>query len=306
MTKRLLITGGSGFIGSHCLEPALNAGFEVWATTSTHRNQKINPIISNVNWKAVNLLQAGAIEHLLNEIKPTHLLHTAWETTHGSYWTSPANLDWLAFGSRLFKIFAQNGGKRLVCAGTCAEYDWNYGYMVEGLTPELPVSFYGQMKQIHHKTLMAAAEQFGFSAVTGRIFFLYGPHENPNRIVPYACRQLQKCENAEFGNGNLYRDFLYVEDVAQAFVSLLQSNIEGACNVCSGTPTTLLEVLNTIGKISGCSELINYDIRSDFSNQPPMIVGNNEKLLTSDWKQTYSLEEGLTMTFDWFRDYQLL
>lgn len=301
MTRRLLITGGGGFVGRHCLAPALAAGFEVWATTSTRRSLESCPGTPNVDWRAIDLLMPGALEALICEIKPTHLLHTAWETTHGSYWTSPANLDWLALGARLCKSFAENGGKRLVSAGTCAEYDWNCGYMVEGVTPERPHTFYGRIKLAHHQALTAAAEQLGFSAVTGRIFFAYGPYENPSRIVPYACTQLAKGEPAELGTGQFYRDFMHVEDVAAAFVALLQSDISGAANIGSAVPTSLADIVTTLGNITGRHDLIRLGARPDRPGDPPMVVGDNAKLRATGWKPANTLPEGLASAFDWFR-----
>lgn len=300
MTQKLLITGGSGFIGRHCLAPAIAAGFEVWATTSSKCNDYLRPSITAINWEEIDLLKPDSIESLLNRIKPTYLLHTAWETNHGTYWTSPANLDWLSLGSRLFKSFAEVGGKRLVCAGSCAEYDWHSGYMTEDITPEHPSSFYGRIKLAHHNTMMASAEQFGFSAATGRVFFLYGCYENLNRVVPYACKQLAVGKHAEFSSGLYYRDYMYVEDVANAFIALLQSDIHGVCNISTGIPRTLAEIVITIGSVAERPDLIQLGKKPDRENEPPMIVGDNTKLRSIGWLPTYSLENGIKQTFDWF------
>ncbi|KAF2988875.1 NAD(P)-dependent oxidoreductase (plasmid) [Methylocystis sp. MJC1] len=301
MTARLLVTGGGGFIGRHCLAPALAAGFEVWATTSTHSAPASRPEAANLHWRSLDLLCPGALEALICEIKPTHVLHMAWETTHGSYWTSPANLDWLALGTRLFKSFAEEGGKRLVCAGTCAEYDWSSGYMVEGVTPERPATFYGRIKLAHHQAMTATADLLGFSAATGRIFFAYGPYENPSRIIPYACAQLARGEPAEFGTGRFYRDFMHVEDVAAGFVALLKSDVMGACNIGSATPETLANIVTTIGTIAGLPEFIRLGARPDRPGDPPMLVGDNAKLRSTGWAPRWNLGDGLAQSFEWFR-----
>jgi nucleoside-diphosphate-sugar epimerase len=299
--KRLLITGARGFIGRHCLAYAIAAGFEVWATASNHALLPEDLKKMPVKWRAINLLEYGAVETLVDEIKPTHMLHTAWETTHGSYWSSPANLEWLALGTRLITAFAANGGKRFVAAGTCAEYDWNHGYMIEGKTPECPSTFYGKIKLTHHHTLMAAAQHLGFSACTGRVFFAYGPHENHNRLIPYACKALMLSNQADFASGMDWRDFMYVDDVAKGFIALLESDLEGACNICSATPTKLSDIISEIGRLSENSELIRLGAKQDRIDDPPMLVGDNARLRSTGWVQNINLKDGLTKTYEWWK-----
>lgn len=301
--KRLLVTGGRGFIGRHCLEPALAAGFdEVWATASVGGALLPEVAASTVHWRRIDLLAPGAVEALLDDCRPTHILHTAWETTHGSYWTSAANLRWLSMGTRLVEAFAAGGGERFVSLGTCAEYDWAHRYMVEAVTPERPSTFYGQIKLAHHHMLNAAAEQLGFSAATARVFFAYGPYENQNRIIPYACRNLAAGRFAEFGSGAGFRDFMHVEDVASGLVAMLTSDIRGACNVCSAAPTTLAEIVGTIARISGRPDLVKLGARPDRSGEPALLVGDNAELRSTGWKPRISLSEGLDRTYAWWRE----
>lgn len=294
--KRLLVTGARGFVGRHCLAPAIAAGYEVFATTSS-KSAPAELEGLDVKWRSLNLLEPGAPEALLAEIRPTHMLHLAWETTHGAYWTSPANLDWLALGAKLFRAFPENGGRRLVVAGTCAEYDWSLGEHVESEAMERPATLYGRIKLAHHRAMMASAEQFRFRAATGRIFFVYGDHENANRIVPYACARVASGEPAEFGGGRLFRDFMHVEDVAAGFVALLESDLCGACNVSSGASVSLAEIVTKIGEIGGRPDLIRLGARPDRPDDPPLLVGDNAKLRATGWAPKISFEEGLRRTY---------
>ena len=298
--KRLLITGGHGFIGRHCIEPALREGFEVHATTS-RAPFIVSTTPDGVTWHKVDLLARGAIEELVDAVKPTHVLHTAWETTHGSYWTSPSNLDWLGLITRFLPAFAHNGGRRFVAAGSCAEYDWSAGVMREDVTPELPHTFYGRIKLAHHRALMASAEQFGFSAATGRIFFGYGPHENPARIIPYACRQLASGQAAEFSSGTFLRDFMHVDDIGRGFVALLDGETQGACNVSSEEAVSLAEIVTHLGKIAGRPDLVRLGVRPDRPDDPPLLLGVNERLRRENWAPRISLADGLAQTYEWWQ-----
>jgi nucleoside-diphosphate-sugar epimerase len=297
--KRLLIIGGRGFVGRHCLSPALVAGFEVHATASgsavPHDLADLD-----VTWHVGDLLKPDAGSALIEHVRPQYVLHTAWETTHGSYWSSPANLTWLEFGIGLAAAFAKSGGVRLVSAGTCAEYDWDHGFMVEGITPENPATYYGHIKLAYHNILVASAAQLGFSAATGRIFFAYGPFENPARLVPYACRQLASGQEARFSSGNFHRDFMHVSDIGTGLVALLTSSIEGACNICSGTPTLLGDIAMRLGHISGRPDLIRLAALPDRPRDPPMIVGDNRRLRATGWQPTIQLSDGLEMAFRWW------
>lgn len=299
--KRLLVTGARGFVGRHCLAHALAAGFDVWATASN--GQPPRELASlGIRWRTIDLLQFGSIESLIDEIRPTHALHMAWETTHGTYWTSPANLDWLALGVRFVKAFAAYGGERFVAAGTCAEYDWAHGHAVEDATPERPSTFYGRIKLAHHHMLMASAEQLGFSAATGRIFFAYGPHENPARLIPYACRQLAAGAAAVIANGDLMRDFMHVRDVAAGFVALLRSEINGACNVSSGRGVVLSDIAHALGRASGGPDLVKIGASARRPADPPELVGANERLRASGWEPKIPFEQGLIETYRWWQE----
>ena len=296
--KRLLVTGARGFVGRHCVVQAVAAGFEVWGLGSDGAPPP-ELVALPVRWRSADLLAHGALERLLEEARPTHVLHAAWVTAHGSYWTSPSNLDWLALGARFFKTFRAFGGERFVSIGTCAEYDWRYGFMSETVTPEAPTTLYGRIKLAHHHALMAAAEQLGFSAATGRIFFAFGPHENASRLIPYVCRRLAEGEPAEVASGRHWRDFMFVEDVAAGFLALLDSDLGGACNVCAGAPVQLSAIVETLGRLSGRPDLVRLGARPDRADDPDMLVGANARLRSIGWSQRFSLIDGLQRTYDW-------
>jgi nucleoside-diphosphate-sugar epimerase len=299
--KRLLLTGGSGFIGRHCLPPAILNGYEVHATTSG-RTECDHPNVPGVRWHSVDLLDPGRAEALIAAVRPSHILHTAWVTTHGSYWTSPTNLAWLGLLTRILPIFADAGGVRFVSTGSCAEYDWSSGTLVEDETPERPITFYGRIKVAHHQTLMAASDLMGFSAATGRVFFGYGPFEGAERLVPYACRQLARFETAELSKGLQVRDFLAVEDIGRGLVHLLDSDIGGACNVASGKPVTIAEIITILGRVSGRPGLVRLGGRPERPSEPDWIVGSNARLRSSGWEPQIDLEIGLKAAYEWWFD----
>jgi uncharacterized protein YbjT (DUF2867 family) len=96
--KRVLLTGASGFVGSHCLAPLLAHAYEVHAVSSrphlTPRETRPQGE-GSVAWHQADLLDAEQTAALVERVKPTHLLHLAWEVTPGAFWTSPLNWPWV-------------------------------------------------------------------------------------------------------------------------------------------------------------------------------------------------------------------
>jgi nucleoside-diphosphate-sugar epimerase len=299
--KRVLVTGASGFIGQHCLLPLLRDNYEVHATFwSGKAGQK--DCLSAVQWHQVDLLDPQQLKGLLASIKPTHLLHLAWYAKPGNYWTSPENLNWVQGSLRLLQTFAEGGGQRAVIAGTCAEYDWNYGYCVENLTPLAPSTLYGACKYALQLIAHAFADQANLRVAWGHIFFLYGPHEYFNRLIPSVVRSLLASTPARCSHGNQVRDFLYVQDVADAFIALLNSEVTGSINIASGQPVALKEIIYRIAAHFSRPDLIQLGTIPASPGEPPLLVADTRRLRDEvKWQPNYNIELGLAQTIEWWR-----
>ena len=123
--KTVLLTGASGFVGRHCLRFLAEEYDEVHAVSSRELPLSSDKIV----WHRVDLLESAPLSELMSQVRPTHLLHFAWIVTPGVYWSSPDNFRWVQASLELLRLFGENGGKRVVTAGSCAEYDWNYGLL---------------------------------------------------------------------------------------------------------------------------------------------------------------------------------
>ncbi|HLW67463.1 MAG TPA: NAD-dependent epimerase/dehydratase family protein [Gemmataceae bacterium] len=163
---KVLLTGASGFLGRHCVE-VLGTQFEVHAVSRSLET----PAAPNIHWHQIDLFRRESVAELLRQVRPSHLLHLAWVTDPATYRDSAANLDWLAASVHLLRAFADNGGQRVVVAGSCAEYDWSYGVCDEATTPVRPANLYGICKNALREVLEAYARQTGLSAAWGRVFF---------------------------------------------------------------------------------------------------------------------------------------
>jgi nucleoside-diphosphate-sugar epimerase len=240
------------------------------------------------------------------------LLHLAWYAVPGKFWEARENLEWLRAGLELFLAFAGCGGERLVAAGSCAEYGWKEanersgGECSEDATSVLPSTLYGSSKHALERSLHHSCRQTALSSAWGRIFFLYGPGEHPERLVAYAVQSLLRGEPAHCSEGRQLRDFLYVTDAAAAFVALLQSEVEGPVNIASGIPVSIRQILEQIGQETGRADLLRYGVRDlelrDSGADPASLWANVRRLKEEvGFKPRYDLAEGIRRTIEWWR-----
>lgn len=295
--KKVLLTGGGGFIGRHCVQLLRALDAEVHVVSRRYAGN-----FGNVFCHSINLLEGGASRNLIEAVRPTHLLHFAWSTAPGEYWNAADNFQWVGASLELMRAFAEAGGQRVVMAGTCAEYDWDYGWCSESITPLRPRTVYGVCKRSLGEMLAAYSAEFGLSSAWGRVFFLFGPFEHPDRLVPSVILPLLRGRPAVCTDGMQVRDFLHVEDVATAFVSLLNSDVQGDINICSGMGIEVREVVKMIAVQLGRVRLLRMGEIPRSSEDPPLLVGDNRRLRAElGWSPSKAFEERLADTVEWWK-----
>ena len=231
-----LVTGATGFIGSAAARALAAAGLKVHGVSASAR-----PGPAGVEMHRCDLLAHDPVAALLERIAPTHLIHCAWDVSHGSYWTAPANLAWLASGARMLQLFLAGGGRRAIGLGSCAEYAWTEAIYKEGHTPTTPSTPYGRCKlalcEAHE-----AARLMGASTAWARLFFPYGQGDGEARFLPSLVRSLREGRSFDTTPGTQRRDFIHIDDVGAALAALARSAVEGPVNIGTGTGPTLREV----------------------------------------------------------------
>lgn len=296
--KRVLVTGATGFIGSHCLASLVQRGYEVHAVSTKLRMKAESSIV----WHQADLLDDSSCVRLMELVKPTHLLHLAWYVVPGKLIASDLNFDWVSSSMELLRAFQRQGGRRVVMSGSSYEYDWNYGYCHERRTPTAPNTIYGVCKHALDVMVQAFCQAHSLSHAWPRVFFLYGPNEHPDRLVSSVIRSVLQGQEARCSHGKQIRDYLHVQDVADALVSVLDSGIEGAVNIGSGTAVTLREMIVTIGRTLGREDLLKLGAIPSRANDAPLVVADVERLINEvKWQPRFSMEEGLKHTIEWWR-----
>jgi nucleoside-diphosphate-sugar epimerase len=294
--KRVLITGASGFVGRHCIPHLQEHGYEVHAVSRTRS------ISTNVVWHRVDLLDARATTALIRKVEPHALLHLAWYAQPGAFWEANENFEWLTASIQLFREFADAGGERLIGVGTCAEYDWSGGHCEERRTPCVPATLYGACKHSLYLLSEAIARRENISTAWARMFFLYGPYEHSDRFIPSVIRALLQDEPAPTTSGEQERDFMHVDDVASALVSLMDSAVEGPVNIASGSPVRLRDIALNIGRTLNRERLLAIGALPSRANEPPLLTASTERLnYEVRWHPRRSLGTGLADTIRWWQ-----
>lgn len=287
---RVLLTGASGFLGRYVLESLYQQGIETVTMGRQHVHDK-----AFGDFIEADLLASPNFASLVKEAGATHLLHLAWYAEHGKYWTSPLNLRWLEATTRLVEAFCAADGQRVVVAGTCAEYDWSYGYCRESSTPLNPVTLYGSAKDATRRLVMAICAQHQVPCAWGRVFLPFGTGESEQRLIP-SLIEVFRGKRPPFGvNAVAYRDFLHASDVAEGFVTLLKNGESGAYNISSSQPVRLGDVVQKLGQLLNADPQPVLDLTVERPGEPLLLVGENLKLKALGWRSAFSLLQGLEL-----------
>jgi nucleoside-diphosphate-sugar epimerase len=322
--KRVLVSGAGGFIGRWSIPALLRSGYEVHAVLSGNANRGVPVQLQGAKIHIADLLDDPRVDELTSAVRPSHLLHFAWIATPGVYWNSAENFRWLAASERLLRSFRAHGGRRVLMAGSCAEYDWSRVEVCDELSSPLAttkaapgsdtaaqgeaagsidgVSPYAACKIALQRILGDFGRVERLSTAWGRIFFQFGPHEHPDRLVPSVICNLLLNREAPCSHGRQVRSFLHAADVGEAFAAVLDSEVEGPVNIGSGERIALADLVERIGRQIGRPELLRIGARPASPREPSLLVPEIHRLRDeARWRPRFTLDEGLSDTIAWWR-----
>jgi len=303
-SKRVLVTGGGGFLGSYILERLGRMGC---GRIAAPRRREFD------------LTQAAAVERLFREFRPEVVIHAA--ATVGGIGANRANPGLFFYenaimGVQVIEACRRHGVEKTVVLGTICAYPkftpvpfreeelWN-GYPEETNAP------YGVAKKALLVQCQAYREQYGMNAVFLLPVNLYGPRDNfdpeSSHVIPALIR---KCVEAErggaeeivlWGDGSPTREFLYAEDAAEGIVRAAE-RYDGAepVNLGSGREISIRDLAEKIAALAGFRGRIVWD-PSKPNGQPRRCLDVTRAEREFGWRSKTPLEEGLQATVEWWQ-----
>lgn len=307
----ILVTGGTGFIGSHIVDLLLQKGHSVCVLTSS---SSVHPNIQAIQSK-IKLIQGdfGNKELLIQVLKDMdYIFHAAWTTVPKTSSENPSyDAQSNIIGSiQLLEAAVLAGIKRVVFVSTGgAIYGIPRYNPIDEKHPVKPISAYGISKMAFERYLHFYFKNKGLDYSILRIANAYGPRQNLRNQQGVIGIWLQKILGGSpleiWGDGTVVRDYVHVKDVAQAVVSILDySGIRRVFNIGSGKGYSLNTILSLCQKVSQRQPDVHYKLGRSFDVSKNVL--NIEKAQKElGWTPLIDLEEGIRDTWDWIGTLQI-
>jgi len=304
--KRTIVTGATGFVGANLVRRLLHDSHEVHVLVRRSRSEwRIAEIAREIQVHETDLTDREQVRRTVNAVRPDWLLHLA---AYGAY-TQQADADQIVHtninGSMaLMDACAEAGVEAFVQTGSSSEYGWKDHAPHEDERVE-PNSVYAISKAASTHYCQMLARMRDLNAITLRLYSIYGPYEEPTRLVPTILIYGNRGGLPPLVSPKTARDYVYVEDAVDAIM-----HVAGAAgiprgsvyNLCTGIQTELATL------VAHARELLKIPAVPVWGTMPPrpwdtdVWVGDPSTMENeTGWRATTSLREGLERTLQWLR-----
>lgn len=297
MTK-IFISGINGFIGKALAKELLTQGYQVFGAGKSKDCDT-----ENVTYTSCNVLDKNILTESSKDCDV--FVHLAAVTAHDEIVNNAEQtlqINWQGTYNML-EAFTKNKGKHFIYASTGKVYGNFKSLPIKESDACNPLNILGKSKYIcerlidfFHKT----NPEHKYSIL--RIFNIYGEEQKESFLVPTIIKQL-KSDKISLGDIKAKRDYLYKDDLINAFLKVIESNgpAMDILNVGSGEAYSAEEITNTLGNILNKKITISSDIQKNRNDELDTEYCSNEKLKKLGWKQAYSLGKGLEATLNYYQ-----
>lgn len=302
--RRVLITGGTGFVGAHLAATLAGAGAEVHVLRRGGASLPRLPV-GPVVWHEADLLDADRLDLAIATARPDVVFHLAAYGTGAHGADRDRTLRVNVMGTWNLWQALRDRTVRIVYTGACGEYGLTDTCVSES-HPCDPAAFYPATKNAAGTLLAALGRETGREVVIVRPFNPYGPGDRPDRLIPHVVKKLLAGDDVSVTAGEQRRDFLFVSDLIDALVRAAVRPIPstgGVYNIGSGRETTLREVITLIAGLVGEGALER--VRFGALPYPPDEVWHlcadiSRARRDLGFEPRVGLEEGLSITVAWY------
>ena len=258
---KVLVTGSTGFIGSHVVPILLERGLEVVATSRNEEKAKEADWYNKIVYKPCDYSNEN-INFFKYFEEPDAIIHLAWEGLPD--YKNPVHVEKNLPANCLFlKNFLDNSIKKMVVTGTCYEYGLKCGCLKES-DETAPVTQYGLAKDTLRKYLEFIMPDSYTSFNWVRLFYMYGEGQNEKSLIPQLKTAISRGDKTfNMSGGEQLRDYLDVRNLAEYICDIaLQNDYDGIVNCCSGEPISINRLVEKI------KDEMNSDIKLNTGYYP--------------------------------------
>lgn len=302
---KALVTGGGGFVGANLIRHLLQRGDEPVAVLRPDANTwRLQDIAANVQIQFIDLTRPDDVLRSVLEVRPDVIFNLA---ARGAYsWQTDVD-EMLAVNVRATETLLQAARQvdaRLVQAGSSSEYGFS-DYATTELDRLEPNSHYAVTKVSATHLCRLAAAQSGQHAVTLRLYSVYGPWEEPGRLMPTLIERALDGTYPPLVAPQTARDFVWIEDVCDAFRRAASTDLEdpgAVLNVASGAQTELRSLVNTVRSLFDIASDPSWDSMAGRAWDTSVWVGDASTAAdVIGWTATTSVDHGLRALADWMQ-----
>ncbi|MCM8811703.1 MAG: NAD-dependent epimerase/dehydratase family protein [Candidatus Omnitrophica bacterium] len=303
--RKVLVTGATGFIGSHLVERLvdLEAEVECWAA-SEKRLARLARVRDRIDLRMIDIRDLARVAEATRRCQPEIVYHLAAYGVNFDERDMQPAVDINIRGTvHLLEALKGMPIKRIIAAGTWAEYGPK-DHPAQEEDPLEPVGTYGTTKATATTIAMKMAVQDNLPLVVLRPFSVYGPGEGDYKFVPIVIRACLKKTPPKLTSCRQVRDYVYIEDAVEAFIKAADARLETpiVLNIASGRPVQLKELVDAVVRhFPGIQP--DFGAMPDRENEIWSIradISKAKKLL--GWEPTHTLEQGITQTISWFKN----
>lgn len=289
MKGKILITGSTGMVGNEFIQYLIssNTDLEIYGT---YKSQMPFLEKDELNYIKIDLNDFDAVSQLVETVQPNYILHLAAQSSVGVSWQKPFETiqnNFNCFLNILEATRLHSNKTKILLISSAEVYQTSKEKLKETdfINAQNP---YSLSRKIQEEIAQLYIQNYQSNIVISRSFNHIGIHQNKNFFIPSIIHQIAKAKNEglksmqlNVGNINIVRDFMDVNDVVKIYFQLLiKGNVGEVYNVCSGTPTSLKNIIHYLSEISEINIEINVCEDRIRANENEYLVGDNSKLKT--------------------------